>query len=195
MKPSKKPPDPRGGWIRLYWEIVDSMAWRVLSHADVRVYLALRRKLVHTNNGNISAALSEMKHSSIPSSSTLATALHRLEALGLLEKTRQGGIADGGKLCCLYRFTDEESFDFPKLAVRASKATNEWKSFKTLAAARAVIKNFDHKNLVKVRLSKRTDSITEVSSPKTDSTIEHRTDKPIRSSKLKHSPAIAVQAL
>jgi predicted transcriptional regulator len=191
MKPSKKPPDPRGGWIRLYWEIFDSMAWRVLSHADVRVYLALRRKLSGSNNGNISAVFSEMKHSSIRSSSTLATALHRLEALGFIEKTRQGGIANGGKLCSLYRFTDEESFDYPKLGVQASKATNEWKAFKTLGEARAAIKNFDHKNLVKVRLSKRTNSIVEVKSPKADSTIEHGTDKPLRSSKLKNKPAIA----
>jgi predicted transcriptional regulator len=195
MKPPKKPPDPRGGWIRLYWEILDSMAWRVLSHADVRVYIALRRKLLGSNNGNISAVLSEMKQSSVRSSSTLATALHRLEALGLIEKTRQGGIANGGKLCCLYRFTDEESYDHPKQGVHSSKATNEWKTFKTLALARAAIKHFDHKNMVKVRKSKRTDSITEASAIKIDSTIEQQGKQPLRSSKRKNKSAIAAQAL
>lgn len=195
MKRDNKKRDPRGGWIQLYWEIVDSMAWRVLSHADVRVYLALRRKLLNTNNGNISAAFSEIKHANISSSSTLSTALRRLEALGLIEKTRQGGIAHGGKLCCLYRFTDEESFDFPKLDVKGGKATNEWKVFKTIAAAKIAIKNFDHKIKVKVRLSKRTDSTIEASAEKSDSTIEHRTSQPPRLSKLRSDTKKALQAL
>ena len=40
----KTPPDPRGGHVRIYWELFDCPAWRALSHADVRVYLTLRRK-------------------------------------------------------------------------------------------------------------------------------------------------------
>jgi hypothetical protein len=72
----------------------------------VRVYLALRRKLGKFNNGDINATLTEMRHAGIRSSSTLATALQRLEKLGFIEKTRQGGIANGGKLCSLFRFTD-----------------------------------------------------------------------------------------
>jgi hypothetical protein len=87
------PKDPRGGHVRLYWAILDSPAWRVLTHADVRVYLALRRKLGKTNNGDINATLAEMRHAGISSSSTLSSALRRLEALGFIGKTRQGGIA------------------------------------------------------------------------------------------------------
>lgn len=96
MSRGKPPKDPRGGHARLYWTILDSPAWRTLTHADVRVYLALRRKLGRTNNGDINATLAEMKHAGISSSSTLSAALHRLEALGFIEKTRQGGIAHGG---------------------------------------------------------------------------------------------------
>jgi hypothetical protein len=126
MKRSAIPKDPRGGHVRLYWAILDSPAWRVLTHANVRVYLALRRKLKQTNNGDINAILAEMRHAGISSSSTLSSALRRLEALGFIGKTRQGGIAFGGKLCSLYRFTDEPTFDIAKAGVRSGPATNEW---------------------------------------------------------------------
>jgi hypothetical protein len=69
--------DPRGGHIRLYWELTDSNAWRALTHADIRIYLALRRKLLGSNNGDINATLKGLKHSGITSSSTLSNALHR----------------------------------------------------------------------------------------------------------------------
>jgi hypothetical protein len=92
MKRNAIPKDPRGGHVRLYWAILDSPAWRVLTHADVRVYLALRRKLKQTNNGDINATLAEMRHAGISSSSTLSSALRRLEALGFIGKTRRGGI-------------------------------------------------------------------------------------------------------
>ena len=83
MKRNAAPKDPRGGHVRLYWELMDCPAWRALSHADVRVYLAMRRKLGKTNNGDINATLTEMRHAGISSSSTLSAALHRLEALGV----------------------------------------------------------------------------------------------------------------
>jgi hypothetical protein len=40
-----------------------------------------------------------------------------------LRKTRQGGIAAGGKLCCLYRFTDQPTFDIARIGLRAVKAS------------------------------------------------------------------------
>jgi predicted transcriptional regulator len=140
MKSEKGKGDPRGGHVRLYWAILDSPAWRLLTHADVRIYLALRRKLGRTNNGDINATLGEMKHAGITSSSTLAAALRRLEALGFIEKTRQGGIANGGKLCSLYRFTDEPTLQIAKAGVKAGPATNEWQRFKSMAEARAVLR-------------------------------------------------------
>ena len=56
-----------------------------------------------------------------------------------IEKTRQGGIANGGKLCSLYRFTDEAVLEFPKLGIKAARATNEWQNFTTVAGARAAL--------------------------------------------------------
>jgi len=43
-------------------------------------------------------------------------------------------------VCSLYRFTDEQTFEHPKLGVKACKVTNDWQRFKTLAEARAAIK-------------------------------------------------------
>ena len=83
-----------------------------------------------------------MVHAGISSSSTLNSALRRLEVLGFLAKTRQGGIASGGKLCCLYRFTDECTYDIAKVGVKAGPATNDWKRFSTLAMAKAAVRVF-----------------------------------------------------
>lgn len=186
--------DPRGGHIRLYWALVDSPAWRALSHADVRVYLALRRKLGATNNGDINATLAEARHAGISSSSTLSTALHRLEALGFIAKTRQGGIAFGGKLCSLYRFTDVETFDIAKAGVKAGQATNDWKQFKNLAEARAAVHPFMRKNKSKVRPSERSASISEAESRKSDSTSGQVSDTPVRSSKQGRSGETVLRA-
>ncbi len=190
MARSKSPADPRGGHVRLYWAILDSPAWRLLTHADVRVYLSLRRKLGRTNNGDINATLTELKHAGISSSSTLASALRRLELLGFIEKTRQGGIANGGKLCSLYRFTDEPTLEIKKAGVLAAAATNEWQRFASMAEARAALRTDAPKIASKVRLSKRSASTIEPERPFSASTIEHEADSPIRSSKRKKKAQI-----
>lgn len=194
MKRGHAPKDPRGGHVRLYWSILDSPAWRVLTHADVRVYLALRRKLGRTNNGDINATLAEMRHSGISSSSTLAAALHRLEALGFIEKTRQGGIAHGGKLCSLYRFTDEPTLDIAKANVKAAPATNEWERFSTMADARAAVRLFKRKTTPKVRPSNRSGSPIEAEAANRASISEQGAVSPVRPSKRKPTPANAAQA-
>jgi predicted transcriptional regulator len=187
MSKSSQYKDSRGGHIRLYWDITDSNAWRVLSHADVRIYLALRRKLLGSNNGNINATLKELKHIGMSSSSTLSVALQRLEALGFIEKTRQGGIAYGGKFCSLYRFTDVESYEFPKLGLKASRPTNEWRKFKTLAEAKSAVKNLAGKNTSKVRSSDRSAPTIESKEPNSDSTSEAVDDLLFRLSNKKAS--------
>ena len=187
MRRGKPPADPRGGHVRLYWEMMDSPAWRVLTHADVRVYLSLRRKLLGSNNGDINATLSEARHAGIRSSSTLASALARLQALGFIAKTREGGIANGGQMCCLYRLTDEGTFDIAKDGVSKGPATNEWRTFTTLRQARAAVELPTHKTRVKVRPSKRTDSAIEAEDQETDSTIEHGKVTPIRQSRCRRA--------
>lgn len=190
MARNKAQADPRGGHVRLYWAILDSPAWRVLTHADVRVYLALRRKLGRTNNGDINATLAELKHAGISSSSTLASALRRLELLGFIEKTRQGGIANGGKLCSLYRFTDEPTFDIKRAGVIAGPATNDWQRYPSMTEARAALRSEAPKIASKVRLSNRSASTIEAEGPFSDSTIEHVAVSPVRLSKRTKKPSI-----
>lgn len=182
MKRDSPTKDPRGGHVRLYWTLLDSPAWRVLSHADVRVYVALRRKLGKFNNGDINATLTEMRHSGIRSSSTLATALQRLEKLGFIEKTRQGGIANGGKLCNLFRFTDEQNLDFPKLDLRASGPTNDFARYSTIAQAREAIRGLMHREKAKVRLAKRTALKTKADAVISALTVKQEVLSPIRKS-------------
>lgn len=123
---TKKPGDPRGSHTRLYHDIQDSPAWQCLTHAERTLWLCMRRKLMGSNNGNIEATLNAVRHYGIKSPSTLAKGLRSLEALGLISKTRQGGIAFGQRVCSLYRFTDVETFDIPKIGIKACKASNEW---------------------------------------------------------------------
>ena len=161
----KKPSDPRGGHVRLYWALIDSIAWRSVGFSSQAVYIAMRRRLQSTNNGNLSAALSDMKHHGISAPSTLAKALRELQTVGLIAVTRQGGIAFGRQVCSLYRFTDEAVFEHTKLGVKAGPPTDEWKRFTKLAEAKAVIKQAHadakrptDKNTSRIQKLERTDT-------------------------------------
>ncbi|MCY1234294.1 hypothetical protein D3C86_1508850 [compost metagenome] len=84
--------------------------------------------------------LSELRHRGWTSSTTLAKALRQLEAVGLLRKTRKTvGVENGAKVCSLYGFTDIEVFERPKLGIVACKATDDYKSFKTLTDAKRAV--------------------------------------------------------
>jgi hypothetical protein len=137
---AKKPSDPRGGHSRVYWALQDSMAWRALAFSSVALYMALRRKLQSTNNGNIEATITTLRHAGFNGPTTLAKALRELQAVGLIDKTRQGGVAYGQKQCNLFRFTDEATFEHPKLGIAKMPATNEWQKFATLSDATNAIK-------------------------------------------------------
>ena len=159
-KHSKRLPDPKGGHVRIYWELLASAAWRSLSYASQSLYVLLRRKLLGTNNGNISATLGDLKHYGWKSSSTLAKALKELQALGFIAVTRQGGIAFGQRVCTLYRFTDVDVYEHPKLGIAAIAATNDWKKFSTLADTKAALAAMEQ-NDSGLRISKRIDSNSE----------------------------------
>ena len=89
-----------------------------------------------SNNGNISAALSQLKHKGWSSSRTLAGALYELRALGFIAVTREGGLKQGTRVPTLYRFTDLEVYELPKLGVQLCKATHDYLRFETVTAAR-----------------------------------------------------------
>lgn len=145
-KRSKRPPDPKGGHVRIYWELLDSVAWRSLGYASQSLFVVLRRKLMGTNNGNISATLSDLKHHGWRSSATLAKALKELQVLGFIAVTRQGGIALGQRVCTLYRFTDVDVYEHPKLGIAPIAATNDWKKYANLADAKAAFAAMEQNN-------------------------------------------------
>lgn len=137
---SKPPRDPRGGHIRLHWEIVDSPAWSSLTAADQRTYLALRRDLLKYNNGDLALPFTVAVHRGITNEGTLAKSLRSLTAVGLIAVTRQGGSTRGGqRIPTLYRLTDEITYANPKKFIEDFKATHEWKQVTTIAQGEALI--------------------------------------------------------
>jgi len=166
----KKPADPRGGHSRVYWAIQDSMAWRALSFSAVALYMAMRRKLGGTNNGNIEATITTLRHAGFKAPSTLAKGLKELQAVGLIDKTRQGGVAWGKQHCSLYRFTDEPVFEHSKLGIDKMPATNEWQRLDTLAAAeRAIAEALEKKSPVQKLYRANTNSVRAPPFSNTDS--------------------------
>jgi hypothetical protein len=144
MRPEKTKTDPRGGHIRLYWEVIDSNAWRCLTAADQRCYIALSRGLLSFNNGDLSLPLSVARHHGITSQTTLAKSLRALCAVRLIAITRPGGCKrDGTRMPNLYRFTDHPVHAMPAKLVEAEKATNEWRAVSTLAHGKALIREAD----------------------------------------------------
>ena len=106
MAKAKRPPDPNGRYVKVYTSLLNSPAYRVLSSSAKALFWDLREKINGTNNGNISAALSDMKHKGWTASATLSKALYELRAVGLIRVTRAGGFKQGTRVPNLYRFTD-----------------------------------------------------------------------------------------
>jgi hypothetical protein len=141
VKRDKAPPDPRGGHVRLYHAMIDSPAWGALSATDQRAYVALRRVLGRSNNGDLSLPLSRARHYGVTSPATLAKALRSLVAVGLIAVTRRGGCTRGGqRLPTLYRFTDEQVFEMPGKLIDAYKATDDWKRIESIGQGKAAIR-------------------------------------------------------
>lgn len=139
----KRPPkDPRGGHVRLYWELIDAPPWPALAYSSRALYIDLRRTLGSTNNGNISAALTDLKRRGWNSSATLTKALWELLAVGLIAQTRGGGPRNMSRDCALYRFTDVEAYAHPKLGIPYTKASNDYRRFTTTAEAEEAIRQF-----------------------------------------------------
>lgn len=140
MGRDKKPEFKVEAHIRIPLAILNSPAYIALDWSARALYVDMRNLLRSTNNGNISAALSHLRHHGWRSPATLAKALRQLEAVGLIAKTRQTiGVQRGSKVCNLYRFTDMEAFEVPKLQIAASKVTNDYKRLPSITEARRTI--------------------------------------------------------
>lgn len=135
------PRDPQGRHVRIYCTLLDSMAWREMGWSGRALFIDMRSSVNATNNGNLSATLTSLKHRGWNSAATLANALFELQALGFIAKTRGGGVEHGSKVCSLYRFTDLDMFEFPKLGLAHQKATHDYQRFRTLADVEQAIQS------------------------------------------------------
>lgn len=113
------------------FSILDSPAFLTLPPLARALYFDLRRQFKGpTNNGLIAATESELKRYGW-ARSTAKKYLPMLIERGLIEQTRQGGIAYMSKICSLYGFTDCDIVDAPTKQVRgrrASLAFREWRT-------------------------------------------------------------------
>ena len=132
--------DPNGKHIRVYTSLLNSPAYRVLGYAAKALFVDLREKVNGSNNGNIEAVMSVLKHKGWTSPGTLSRALYELRTMGFLEQTRGGGVEFGSRVCSLYRFTDLPSFDQPKLGITACRPSHDYLRFKTLAEAEQALR-------------------------------------------------------
>lgn len=134
--------DPNGKHLRVYHSLMNAPAFLALSATTQMIYLRMKMQLGATNNGDISATLTTLKHHGVKSSSTLAKALRELQTLGFIEKTYQGGINGHTQKrnCSLYRFTDTDSHDIPKKGITGKRATHDYKQIDSIRAAQAILK-------------------------------------------------------
>ena len=140
MGRDKKPEARYPAHIQITLALLNSPAYIALDWSARSLFTDMRSKLRGFNNGNINAALSELRHRGWRSPVTLAKALRQLEAVGLIAKTRQTiGVELGSKVCNLYRFTDLDSLEFSMLQIAATKATHDYKRFTTLTDARRAV--------------------------------------------------------
>jgi hypothetical protein len=136
--------DPMGHHIRLYAQIYDSAAFKALSPVDVVTYLALRRDLKSTNNGDLSLTLTKAKERGISHHNTLARSLRALCAVGLICLTRKGGSQRGGqRLPSLYGMTDVDVYAMPQKQVEARKADDAWRKVSSAEQGRNLIEQAD----------------------------------------------------
>ncbi len=138
---SKPKPRRDAPHARVYHRLLDSPAWNALPTAGKLLWLDMRRQLNSFNNGDINCALSVLRPRGWTSSSKLAKAKFALIGLGFIVVTRPGGFAMGKHIPTLFRFTDIETFDIPKLRIKKCAVTNDYLSHATLQSAVEVMKN------------------------------------------------------
>lgn len=111
--------------IKIDNAVLKSKAWAAISPMSRSLYVDLRSWMFTGANGDISATSKTLGPLGYKKSS-LTKCLYELQAAGLIAKTRNGGVADGSKVCCLYRFTDMPVAAMPKKGISPSKPTHDY---------------------------------------------------------------------
>lgn len=133
----------RGGWNAVPVEVGKSPAFAATSYSAKALLLMFYMRLTSTNNGNLNAAHSQLKHLGWGSRSTLCQALKELEAVGLIAVTRDTiGVQNGSKVCKLYRLTDRDSYSHKvnNTTIEGVKASHDYTKITSVKEAKAKIK-------------------------------------------------------
>lgn len=94
--------NPAGTFAQLPHAVMDSEGFRALSGAALKVLLGLLRQYRGSNNGDLSASMSQARVWGVNSTSTLAAALKELLERDLIVRTRDGRFTKPGGCCALY---------------------------------------------------------------------------------------------
>jgi hypothetical protein len=126
---SHYPGDPRGKHVRIYCTLLHSPAWRCLSWSARALFVDLRASLGKTNNGDLSATLSALKHHGWSSPATMPGALRT--ASTRIFGVRAGCVgSSAARVRSLYAFTDEDVLAFPAKGIDAHSADAPSHSFR-----------------------------------------------------------------
>lgn len=136
MSPSKRKSNTRGRFLMIYRDVMDSHAWKAAPALARAFYVDLRSQVNGRNNGDIATATDAMRERGWTHPRTIAKYTFTLMALGLLTKTRQGGIGGQGRTCSLFAFPDEPVEAKHNKGITASMPTKPWTRFQSVEHAR-----------------------------------------------------------
>ena len=105
--------------------LFNSVAFRTLPPMALKLWFDLRVQFYGSNNGNISAVMSQLGARGWRSATTLTRAIWILLSRGLLKRIREGKPGPY-RLCALYAFTDLATYANPKLGIKESQPTREF---------------------------------------------------------------------
>jgi hypothetical protein len=119
----------KGKFLGIPHHVLESPAYKALDGWSVKLLVDIGKQYTGYNNGDMNAAYSIMKERGWRSPSTLNKALKRLQEVGLIQLTRQGG----KNLCSLYAITWQPVNDCKgKIDIAETKqASNNWKQYQS----------------------------------------------------------------
>lgn len=118
----------KGKFLGIPHNVLESPAYNALDGWSVKLLVDIGKQYTGFNNGDLNAAYSELKKQGWRSPSTLNKSLKRLQEVGLIQLTRQGG----KNLCSLYAITWQGIDDCKgKIDIAPTKQeSNLWKQYR-----------------------------------------------------------------
>ena len=116
-----------GKFLGIPHHVLESPAYNALDGWSVKLLVDIGKQYTGYNNGDLSAPFSTLKKQGWRSPSTLNKSLKRLQEVGLIQLTRQGG----KNHCSLYAITWHPINDCKGKTdiVETKQASNNWKQY------------------------------------------------------------------